>query len=200
MDVIIKGILSGITISFLIGPIFIALVDITLTKGWRSALFYVSGVIISDIVLIYFLNELLSVFSFDQYKLYVGWIGGLVLLMFGAITFFANPNVEHANIENIRTYFGAFLKGVTINVLNPFVVLFWVGIYSTLATFNYTNIEKVAYYSSLLSMVVLFDMLKIRFAYFLKYRFSTQKLSIVKKVAGVCLFVFGIVMILKVMS
>ncbi|MDB5226538.1 MAG: Lysine exporter protein [Bacteroidota bacterium] len=200
MDVIIKGILSGITISLLIGPIFIALVDITLTKGWRSALFYVSGVIISDIVLIYFLNELLSVFVFDQYKLYVGWIGGLVLLMFGAITFFANPNVEHANIENIKTYFGAFFKGVTINVLNPFVVLFWVGIYSTLATFNYSNLEKAAYYGSLLSMVVVFDMLKIRFAYFLKYRFSTQKLSIVKKVAGVCLFVFGIVMIVKVMS
>jgi threonine/homoserine/homoserine lactone efflux protein len=200
MDAVLKGLLSGITISFLIGPIFIALVDIAITKGWRSALFYVAGVIITDIILIYFLNELLAAFSFDQYKIYVGWIGGIVLLMFGTITFFANPNLEHADIENIRTYFGAFLKGVTINVLNPFVVVMWVGIYTTLAAFCYSETQKIAYYASLLCMIVFFDTLKIRFAFFIKNRVSATKLGIVKKVAGVCLFIFGVVMIIRIMQ
>jgi threonine/homoserine/homoserine lactone efflux protein len=200
MNAIAKGILSGITISFLIGPIFIALVDITISKGWRSSLFYVAGVILSDIVLIAFLDEFLSVFPFNEYKSYVGLTGGAILIIFGAATFFANAKLQHTNIENIRTFFSAFLKGITINILNPFVVLFWIGIYGTLVSFGYTSTEKVAYYGSLLSMVVLFDFVKIRFAYFIKHRFSVEKLNIVKKTAGVCLFIFGLAMIVKMIG
>lgn len=200
MDAIIKGILSGITISFLIGPIFIALVDITITKGWRSGLFYISGVLISDAVLIAFLNEILRYFPFESYKIYVGLVGGLVLLLFGTATFLANPKMQHADIENIKTFFGAFLKGVSINILNPFVVLWWVGIQSTLIAFHYTPTEKFSYYAALLSMVFLFDLIKMRFAFYIKHRFSMQKLQVVKRVAGVCLFLFGVLMIFKVMT
>jgi threonine/homoserine/homoserine lactone efflux protein len=45
MEPLLKGIISGITISFLIGPIFLALADITITKGWRSGLSYIAGVL-----------------------------------------------------------------------------------------------------------------------------------------------------------
>jgi threonine/homoserine/homoserine lactone efflux protein len=200
MDPLIKGLIAGITISFLIGPIFIALVDIAITKGWRSAICYVFGVIISDIVLIWFVDEFLRKFSFDEYKLYVGLAGGIILLMFGSITFFANAKLEHADIENIKTYFGAFVKGVTINVLNPFVALWWIGIYTTLTAFNYSSMDKIIFYTAFLSMVFSFDMLKIRFAFFIKNKISPDKLNIVKKVAGICLFVFGIVMIARVVT
>ncbi len=199
MDAILKGLISGITISVLIGPIFIALVDITISKGWRSSLFYVLGIIISDLILIAFLNQLLQYFPFEQYKVYIGWIGGVVLLFFGLITFFSNSSIVHADIRDIKTYFGAFIKGITINILNPFVVLWWIGIQTTLISFSYSNMEKSAYYSALLSMVFLFDLLKIRFAYFIKNRLTIEKLSIVKRIAGVCLFVFGILMIIRML-
>jgi len=41
-------------------------------------------------------------------------------------------------------------------------------------------------------------LLKMRFAYFLKQKLTANNLNKVKKVVGVCLFVFGIVMIVKV--
>ena len=53
MEPLLKGILAGITISLMVGPIFLALADITMSKGWRSGLAYVFGVIVSDIILIY---------------------------------------------------------------------------------------------------------------------------------------------------
>jgi threonine/homoserine/homoserine lactone efflux protein len=198
MDAVLKGLISGITISVLIGPIFIALVDITISKGWRSSLFFVLGIIVSDLLLIASLNQLLQVFPFIEYKVYIGALGGIVLLAFGIITFFSSASLEHTDIRNIKTYFGAFLKGVTINILNPFVVLWWVGIHTTLISFGYSNVEKVGYYTALLSMVFLFDLLKIRFAYYIKHRLTIEKLNIIKKIAGVCLFAFGILMIIRV--
>ncbi|HQO31825.1 MAG TPA: LysE family transporter [Chitinophagales bacterium] len=198
MDAIIKGLISGTTVSLLIGPIFIALVDITITKGWRSGLAYVFGIIFIDTLLIYALYELLGDIDFMAYQKEISLVGGIVLVLFGILTFTSSASIQHTNVENIKTYFAAFLKGITINILNPFVIVWWMGIYTTVATFNYSPPEIFAYYFSLLLMVFLFDLLKIRFAYYIKNRLKTSFLTNLKKVAGVCLFIFGVAMLVRI--
>ena len=59
MEPLFKGIISGITISFLIGPIFFALADITISKGWKCGLSYVFGVLLSDVIIIYLVETIL---------------------------------------------------------------------------------------------------------------------------------------------
>ncbi|MBK9328346.1 MAG: LysE family transporter [Sphingobacteriales bacterium] len=199
LDAVLKGVFTGITVSFLIGPIFFALMELAIRKGWRSGLFYVWGVILSDVVLIYFLYKLMQRFDFTQYKFYIGLIGGCVLMVFGALTFFSKSDMQAVHIENIKTYIGAFLKGVTINLLNPFVVVWWIGVHTTIKAFDYTLPEQLGFYFSVLLMVFLFDLVKIRFAYYLKQRLQAHKLIWVKKIAGICLFVFGIAMIIRVL-
>ncbi len=199
LDAVFKGVLTGITVSFLIGPIFFALMELTIRKGWRSGLFYVWGVILSDVVLIYFLYKLMQRFDFTQYKFYIGLIGGAVLMVFGALTYYSKSDMQAVHIENIKTYIGAFLKGVTINLLNPFVVVWWIGVHTTIKAFDYTLTEQLGFYFSVLFMVFLFDLVKIRFAYYLKQRLQAHKLIWIKKIAGVCLFMFGVAMIIRVL-
>ena len=93
MEPLLKGIISGITVSFLIGPIFFGLVDLTISKGWRSGIFYTSGVILSDIVLIYAVETVLQKFSFDNIKIHIGLFGGALLIVFGIVTFFAKASL-----------------------------------------------------------------------------------------------------------
>jgi small neutral amino acid transporter SnatA (MarC family) len=59
--------------------------------------------------------------------------------------------------------------------------------------------EKFLFYFGILLMVFLFDLLKMRFAYFLKQKLTANNLNKVKKFVGVCLFVFGLMMIVKVL-
>ncbi|MFN8238354.1 MAG: LysE family transporter [Chitinophagales bacterium] len=198
LDAVIKGVLTGITVSFLIGPIFFALMELTIRKGWRSGIFYVWGVILSDVFLIYFLYRLMQHFDFTQYKFYIGLIGGAVLMVFGALTYYSRSDMHAVHIENIRTYIGALLKGVTINLLNPFVVVWWIGVHTTIKAFDYTLPEQLGFYCSVLFMVFLFDLVKIRFAYYLKNRLQAHKLIWVKKIAGACLLLFGVLMIIRV--
>jgi threonine/homoserine/homoserine lactone efflux protein len=198
MEALLKGIVSGITVSFLIGPIFFALVELTISKGWRSGLFYIFGVLISDVVLIYAVETILIQFSFDNIKSHVGLVGGILLIIFGMVTFFAKASTQATNITNIKTLFQSFLKGVTINIFNPFVTIWWITMYTTISI-NYISItNKIFFYFGVLIMVFLFDLLKMRFAYYLKQHLTLNKLLIVKKVVGVCLFIFGVVMIVKV--
>lgn len=199
MDPLLKGIISGITISFLIGPIFFALVELTISKGWRSGISYVLGVLISDVFLIYMVENILQKFPFDSIKTHIGLFGGILLIVFGLITFFAKASLKSEDIKNIKTLFQSFLKGVTINISNPFVTVWWITMYSTV-TINYTAFSsKFLFYFGIVSMVFLFDLLKIRFAYYLKQKLTLQKLQLVKKAAGVCLFVFGIVMLVQIL-
>ena len=75
----------------------------------------------------------------------------------------------------------------------------------SLSDFLKENKYEIIYKTPTLSMLnsvqkdtVLFDLLKMRFAYFLKQKLTANNLSNVKKAVGVCLFVFGIVMIVRV--
>jgi threonine/homoserine/homoserine lactone efflux protein len=198
MEPLLKGIISGITISFLIGPIFLALADITITKGWRSGLSYIAGVLISDIVLIYLVETILQQFPFDSIKTQIGVIGGIMLIVFGLVTYFAKSNLKAQDVTSVKTLFQAFLKGISLNMFNPFVTVWWITMYTTV-TINYdTFTDRFLFYFGILFMVFLFDLLKMRFAYYLKQRLTENNLSVIKKVVGACLFVFGVVMIVKV--
>lgn len=198
MEALLKGIVSGITVSFLIGPIFFALVELTISKGWRSGLFYIFGVLMSDVVLIYAVETILIQFSFDNIKSQVGLVGGILLIIFGMVTFFAKATIQSTNVTNIKTLFQSFLKGVTINIFNPFVTIWWITMYSTISIYYNSNTDKIFFYFGILLIVFLFDLLKMRFAYYLKQHLTLDKLLIVKKIVGVCLFIFGVVMIFKV--
>ncbi|HNC71042.1 MAG TPA: LysE family transporter [Chitinophagales bacterium] len=199
MEPLIEGLIAGITVSFLIGPIFFALAEITMTKGWRCGLAYVFGVIISDVVLIYAIEKVLNIFPFDDaLKFKIGIIGGILLIVFGLSVFLTKANIKQYDVTNVKTLLGAFAKGVTINVFNPFVTVWWITMYSTISI-NYTVLsDKIVFYFAILLMVFLFDLLKMRFAYYLKQKLTVQKLSIVKKGVGICLFIFGLAMIIKV--
>lgn len=198
MEVAVKGLILGVTISFLIGPIFFGLVDITISKGWKSGLAYIMAVIFTDVLFIVAINKLFSQLNFEDYKFYIGLVGGIILMFFGLITFFAKASLKSIDIEDIKTISGAFFKGVVINGLNPFVIIWWIGLYTSTSILGYTFSDKFIYYFCILLMVFLFDLLKMRFAYYLKTRLSIEKIGIVKKVAGVALFLFGIVMITKI--
>lgn len=199
MEPLFKGIISGITISFLIGPIFFALADITISKGWKCGLSYVFGVLLSDVIIIYLVETILQQFTFDSIKTEIGLVGGILLIIFGVATFLPKTNIKSLDVTNVKTLVGAFAKGVTINIFNPFVTVWWITMFTTVTIYYVHFSEKFLFYFGILLMVFLFDLLKMRFAYFLKQKLTANNLNKVKKFVGVCLFVFGLMMIVKVL-
>lgn len=199
MEPLLKGVLMGITVSLMIGPIFLALADITITKGRYSAFAYILGIIFIDVILIYIIESFFQYLVIaDSFKFYVGIIGGALLILFGIATFFSKSEIKAIDVTSIKTLLGAFVKGITINIFNPFVIFWWITMYTTISI-NYTIVaNKLLFYFGILFMVFLFDLIKMRFAYYFRTKLNAQSLSIFKRIVGVCLCIFGIAMILKV--
>ena len=70
MEVALKGISIGVMVSFLIGPIFLGLIDITITRGWKSGLAYILAIIVSDAALIILINEIFAEIHIEKFKFF----------------------------------------------------------------------------------------------------------------------------------
>src|SRR3989337_1346383 len=84
MEIAIRGIISGIILACLIGPVFFTLLQTSIERGFSSGVFVAIGISLSDsfyILISYFgLTQFLEVTNFRHYMAYGG---GVILLIFG---------------------------------------------------------------------------------------------------------------------
>ena len=90
------------------------------------------------------------------------------------------------------------LKGFLLNIANPFVWLFWPTVVLGVATpFMNTTQDIVLFFSGTLSMFLLVDTTKVFLASRIKNYITDKILHLINKVAGVGLFIFGIVLVIR---
>ena len=199
--------LIGFFMAFMIGPVFFMLIQTSILKGARAAIIFDLGVILGDITFIliaYYGSRSLLEKIKDDPRLF--FIGGLVLIIYGVITYFDKENRKEA-IESAKTievpivknnYLKLFLKGYFLNFINIGVLAFWLGtvlvIGPTLnmnqnAIFSYFGVIILGYFITDLGKIFLAKQLKDKMTPFIIYR--------IKKIMGILLIICGVFLILK---
>ncbi len=213
--ILINGIISGIILSFLIGPVFFVLLETSIKKGVKNAVFIDIGVIISDILyllLAYFfaqkVNEILS----DN--VYVKYIAAVVFITMGIVSILSRDKPkkkkqididEVLNEEPIvksrfrkRTAIALVLKGIGLNAINPGVLIYWIAA-CTAATekLHITENQMIYYFGATLLTMFGIDLLKIYFARKLKTKMTPKMISNISVVIGIFFIVFGIMFVFR---
>ncbi|MGB5463305.1 MAG: LysE family transporter, partial [Aureibaculum sp.] len=132
MNDIINAIPIGIGLAFMIGPVFFVLLETSATKGFRAALIFDLGVILADVVFVYFAyygsRTLLEKIK-DDPRLFV--LGGGILFIYGLFTFYKRRKSiiteQDLVIVEKHNYLNLFLKGFFLNFINIGVLAFWLG-------------------------------------------------------------------------
>ena len=78
----------GLLLAFTIGPVFFVLLETAITKGFRAAIAFNSGVVLADavfILIVYFTTSSLLREIKDDPKLF--FAGGLIMVVYGFISF-----------------------------------------------------------------------------------------------------------------
>src|SRR5690606_29007579 len=84
MDIILNGLISGLALAFLIGPVFFTILQTSLERGFRCGLFVAIGVSLSDAFYISVCYLGVSrLFDSGNFREYLGYFGGIVLLSMG---------------------------------------------------------------------------------------------------------------------
>jgi threonine/homoserine/homoserine lactone efflux protein len=198
--------LIGFFMAFMIGPVFFMLIQTSILKGARAAIIFDLGVLLGDLSFIliayYGSRSLLEEIKEDP-RLF--FLGGLVLIVYGLITYLEKENkkeaLEAAKIIKVplkNNYLKLFLKGFFLNFINVGVLAFWLGTVLVIGPSLKMNQNAIFwYFGTILISYFVTDLGKIFLAKQLKNKMTPEVIFRIKKIMGVILIVCGIFLILK---
>jgi threonine/homoserine/homoserine lactone efflux protein len=197
MEVILNGILSGIVLAFLIGPVFFTLLQTSIERGFSSGVFVAIGISMSDALYIFvsYLG-LIQFLEADHFRHYLAYGGGIILLAFGLYYLFiksrklTNYNPEHVQT---RSRFKLMAKGFIINGLSPMVLFFWiatVGVATTQLGYD-TNKEAFIFFVSIVGTVFTTDLIKAKLADKLRLLITPTVIKAMNVILGLVLIIFA---------
>jgi threonine/homoserine/homoserine lactone efflux protein len=203
MDLIFKGIITGLILSIMIGPVFFVLLETSIRKGIKAAIFFDLGVLINDVVYIliafFFYQQVSTVLEHEDTTL-LQIVGGALFLAYGAY-YFLWKKVDAQDLtttvggsHSAKSYILLFIKGFLLNLANPMVVFYWFSV-MTLADGGATmdrNTAVVIFVAVILFTFFSIDLLKIMGAKKLRPLLNARRLRFLNKFIGIVFIVFGV--------
>lgn len=202
IEAITKGILLGIFVSFLIGPVFFGLIQTSIRQGIGRAMIYEIGTITSDtfVITLCYLG-LAPIFERESYKYAIAIIGAVILFLFGLYPFIIKKKKPETNNEPEIIKSSAFAlisKSFLLNTINPSVIVFWiVWVGFGVSNFGSKSSHLWGYFISILGTMILFDFLKAFGANKIKKYLKPKTFILISKIEGVLLIIFSAVILIR---
>jgi threonine/homoserine/homoserine lactone efflux protein len=204
-ELIFKAAVTGLILSMMIGPAFFLLLETSIKKGIRTALFFDFGILTSDLIYI----SIAYVFYAEVAKIMEGHnellkiIGGVLFIVFGVISIIKKPSVKNqeeidnssqSNKDNLLQ----FLKGLMLNMANPMVIFYWFSVMALSAKHGANNVfETILFLGIMLTVFFSIDLLKIIGAKKLRPFITDPVLRSLNRITGSILTLFGLVLLLQ---
>lgn len=223
---IIQGVLLGLSLSFMVGPLLFAIMQASLDRGFRAGIALAAGIWASDILYLYLIyrwvDALAALAALPNFTFWAGLFGSTVLVVFGVGTLI-NRKVPVADEHNTTAdrvldaldgpeppgtehnwtrwgYPGYALRGFLLNTINPFTVFFWLGLASAVVVTNkWTPRESVAFFGGMLFSLIVTDVLKAYAAKRVRSFLNPRHIRRLQQGIGIALLISGIVLMVRVL-
>lgn len=200
-EAIIKGLALGLLLAISMGPVIFSIIKQSISNGHRGGLAFVFGVSASDLTLVLVSNIFTELFNrLLKFEKVIGLGGSALLIGIGVYFLFFKKiklNELGDGIEMKRSagdYVKIFFAGYFMNTLNPSVIAFWFSWATAFITIPVN--ERIATFAVCLSVVFIFDLLKVFLANRLRSRLTQKTITLINKISGTILIVFGIILII----
>jgi threonine/homoserine/homoserine lactone efflux protein len=197
MENILNGVISGIVLAFLIGPVFFTIIQTSIERGFRSGFFVAVGVSLSDAfyISISYLG-IYQLFDNANFREYLAYIGGIVLLAMGFYYLIVKSrklaNYDPMKVE-AKSPYKLVVKGFIINGLTPMVLIFWIGTVGVATTkLGYvTPSDAIPFFAAIVGTVFVTDVIKAKLADQLRRVLTPKFVRTLNFVLGLVLVIFG---------
>ena len=207
MSEFLPAIPIGIVLSFTIGPVFFTVLETSISKGIKAAIFVDIGVVLSDvlffIIAFFSTNSLLKSIEENTSSWY--FLGGVLLVAYAGISLIkiiqeknSPENKEGALIENSPNLLKMVIKGFLLNIINVVVLFYWVGIILYFGPQLEMNESKIyLFFIIIISTYFTIDLGKIYLAQQLKKKLTDLVIKIIKIVVNSFIVICGMFLIFK---
>jgi len=210
ISLFINGILLGLLVAVSLGPAFFAIIQTGINRGFRYGVYMAIGISISDIawvVISYLIGA--SLFDDPEKKVYIGLIGGIILIIFGSVSWAKKPEILKRRKYSVNNPpkdprpIGYALRGFFMNIANPFLFFFWFGALGFVGKNSlHGDMLKntIVFFSGTFITIFFTDILKSFVSGKIKGFLKPRKEILLNKIVGFVLVVFGIVLIFRTLD
>mgnify|MGYP006266999425 CR=1 FL=1 len=196
MSPFFNGLFFGLIFIFAFGPAFFALLQTSLQHGPRPAIAMALGISLSDIVYISLaLLGISSLFNNPNVKYWVALLGAVLLVAYAVYSWNKKPVVYTADKLESGHFSHAkyFAKGLLLNGLNPFIIVFWMSMISIVSVkYDYNTSQQLYFFTGTISTILSMDIVKVLLAQRIKHLVTPRIILLFNRSVGVVLFIFGI--------
>lgn len=209
MDVLLKGLVTGFILSIMIGPVFFVLLETSIRKGVKAALWMDFGVLISDLVYILiayvFYKEVADLNTGEDADSSIfRMVGGIIFIAFGIFNFFKKVKehvftADFVPTSSTRDFVFLALKGFLLNIANPLVVFYWFSVMTIGSedTGGTSSWGMLFFLSIILITFFGIDVLKIFGAKKLRPLVTNSLLVGLNRLIGIIFVVFGVFFVIQ---
>ncbi|RLD64307.1 MAG: hypothetical protein DRI84_08790 [Bacteroidetes bacterium] len=204
-----EGILLGLLVAISLGPAFFAIIQTGINKGFKHGVFMAIGISLSDMLLVA-ISYLIGAQLFDdpRNKVYVGLIGGIILIIFGSVSWAKKPDIlkrRHVNYPapTGKPLYLYTIRGFLLNVANPFLFFFWFGALGFVgknAPEGKLLESTMAFFAGTFAIIFATDLLKSYVGGKIKGFLRPRKEIILNKTVGIALVIFGVILIFRTLD
>jgi threonine/homoserine/homoserine lactone efflux protein len=208
INIFFEGIAWGMLVAISLGPAFFTIIQTGIDRGFKAAFYISIGVLMCDtfLITVCYLG-LASIFQKMENNIWVGFAGGIILIIYGTYTFLKKPEIlkrrssKYKTPEKNEKHFKYIMKGFFLNIANPFIYFFWFAAMSLVSSqaeegksLNYA----VTFFSGTLITIFSTDLLKSFIGNKIKKYLRPRIQLWINRIVGISLVVFGIVLIIRV--
>jgi threonine/homoserine/homoserine lactone efflux protein len=205
IEIILKGIILGLTVSIPLGPIGIILINRTIKRGFLSGFFSGLGLASADTLLAVLaglgFTVIISFINEERFALSI--IAGIIIIGVGTKVLLSNPvkdfrSREKSNKSLWRDYYSVFVLSIT----NPYTILIFVAFFSGIHISGNVKPHMVPF---LLIPGVLFGTLAwwVFLSYFIsrfKKKIRLRSIVRINKAGGILIIIIGVLLLLSVFT
>jgi len=194
-------------LSFTIGPVFFTILEISVSKGFKAAVFFNIGVVFSEVVFFVVAyastsNLLNSIQENPSWKI----LGGVLLAFYAGITLLGMyQNKEKKEQQNLfkspppsPNLIKNLIKGFGLNIINFAVLVFWILIVANYAPgFQDSQYKMIVFFLVIVGTYFTIDLGKIYLAQQLKTSLTDSVITKIKLIVNAIILIIGLVLIFE---
>ncbi len=202
LKAILEGVMMGMFLALLIGPVFFSLLRTSLNKGFAWGAMFAIGIALSDIIYIVITYTGISqLINNENFKQGLGLIGGAIMIIFGLAYILKKSKTSSSETEipDAKDKMLYILKGMGMNAISPAVPFFWIGVvgFVTLEA-KLKGSEVMVFYIFVITTTFLTDLSKAYLANKLSHIINDKFIHKLNIAAGIGLLIFGVKLLYEV--
>jgi threonine/homoserine/homoserine lactone efflux protein len=205
LEIFLKGIVLGLTVSMPLGPVGILLINRTLKRGILSGFFSGLALATADTMLaiVAGLGFSFVIGFINEEKTILTMIAGVVVILIGIKVFRSNPVKDFRNNDKVNeSYWRDFLTVFALSIANPYTILIFVAFFSTIH--SYGNIRPALIPFILTSGIFIGAIFWwFSLSYFVsifKKKIRLRNIVRINLVSGIVIIVIGVLILLSVFT